>query len=46
MNRDAGNTLHESLKKREGDHIFVEAAPFADDIKMAGAHFQSTWHFN
>ena len=29
----------------EKDHIFVEAAPFADMVKYKGGGWQSNWHF-
>jgi hypothetical protein len=33
------------LTNSEKDHIFVEAAPFADMIKYKGGGWQSNWHF-
>ena len=33
------------LTKHEGKHSFVEAAVFADDIKLRGFNDQSPWHY-
>lgn len=35
----------ETITDSEKDHIFVEAAPFADMVKYKGGGWQSTWHF-
>lgn len=33
------------LTTHEANHIFVEAATFADDLKLKGFNDQSPWHF-
>lgn len=35
----------ENITSSEKDHIFVEAAPFADMVKYKGGGWQSNWHF-